>query len=76
MRMLQTMRWVGPDDAASLNDSIQAACQGVVTSRHQHAAGVVCSFEDIRERLLIIEADNHHRSLLQWVAVQNVFDPQ
>ena len=70
--MLQTMRWFGPNDLVSLNDLRQAGCTGVVTSLHQHPAGVVWSIADIQERQRLIEADNDCLVPLHWAVVESV----
>jgi mannonate dehydratase len=72
MGMLQTMRWFGPNDLVSLNDIRQAGCTGVVTSLHQHPAGLVWSVEDIQERIQIIEAANESLTPLHWAVVESV----
>ncbi len=70
--MVHTMRWFGPQDEVSLDAIRQAGCTGVVTSLHQHSAGVVWSVEDIQERQRIIAADNDRLVPLHWAVVESV----
>lgn len=70
--MIHTMRWFGPSDPVSLNDLRQAGCTGVVTSLHQHPAGLVWSVEDIEERENFIQKDNGPFSPLNWEVVESV----
>ena len=72
MAMIQTMRWFGPDDSVSLNDLRQAGCSGVVTSLHQHPAGIVWTVEDIQERQRLIEKDNETLCPLHWEVVESI----
>ena len=72
MPMLHTMRWFGPNDLVSLNDLRQAGCTGVVTSLHQHPAGMVWGIADIQERQRTIEADNDRLVPLHWAVVESV----
>ena len=70
--MLHTMRWFGPNDEVSLAAIRQAGCTGVVTSLHQHPAGLVWSIGDIQERQRIIEAGNDRLVPLHWAVVESV----
>jgi len=72
MAMIQTMRWFGPEDPVSLNDLQQAGCTGVVTSLHQHPAGLVWPVADIEERIRIIEKDNDKLCPLNWEVVESI----
>ncbi|MBU1821801.1 MAG: mannonate dehydratase, partial [Bacteroidetes bacterium] len=70
--MIHTMRWFGPNDPVSLMDLRQAGCTGVVSALHQIPVGDVWSVEAIKERIRIIEADNHRYTPLRWLVVESL----
>ncbi|MBG6234139.1 mannonate dehydratase [Pedobacter sp. CAN_A7] len=67
MKMIQTMRWYGPDDVVSLRDLRQAGCEGVVTALHQVPVGDIWNVADIRERKSLIESAG-----MSWTVVESL----
>lgn len=71
--MKQTWRWFGPRDLVSIDDTLQAGVQGIVTALHHIPTGAVWTPEEIAQRQReIASMKDGSPSWLKWDVVESL----
>jgi mannonate dehydratase len=67
IKMQQTMRWFGPNDAIALRDIRQCGVSGIVTALHEVPVGEIWTVEAIKARQEIIR-----NAGMEWTVIESL----
>ena len=71
--MKYSFRWYGPKDPVKLTDIRQSNANYIVTSLHQIPTGEKWNFEDVENRInLINKSNNDYANKLKWNVVESI----